>query len=157
MDYRALFLAGAMTQATLVADLPPEPPQNSMSGITHIDNNPQHRWSKTIAQLKRLRSLEANWDSDGAEAPFPEIVDSIDRLVYADKLNNIVGSPEPTEVVALRDGSVALDWAFPQDTFVTLRFDSPYKAQLIVSVPGAKPITMWLDYSTGTAVEIGRA
>jgi hypothetical protein len=66
------------------------------------------RWHQARRKLLELRSLKADWDGLGGEAPDPAVVDwAVDFL---SALRNRVATAAPDRIILAPDGAVVLEW-----------------------------------------------
>jgi len=94
----------------------------------------------------QLRSVREDWDGDGAYAPASSIIDGILTVIQTDEGRRILRTP-PDSVNALRDGTIALEWHVPNFEHVIMRFDDPFKAQVMKFSPGRPTSSVWQDFS----------
>lgn len=64
-------------------------------------------WKACIAELKRFRFYELDWDGDGALAPGPELTDA--AIAFAQSLQRD-GQIAPDRVVVGGDGTIFFEW-----------------------------------------------
>jgi hypothetical protein len=78
--------------------------------IRHVSQQRQNieRWAKSIADTADLRSLEEDWDGEGANAPRSENVDR--ALMFLNLLRHISPEMAPPTVVPGLTGEVILKW-----------------------------------------------
>lgn len=65
------------------------------------------QWKQIIDELKRIRKLQDDWDSEGAIAPSPEIVDSAIALAVRWSMRE---KEPPIRVHASVNGTVYFEW-----------------------------------------------
>jgi hypothetical protein len=105
-----------------------------------IDADLERKWNQSVTELLQLRSIGSDWDGDGAEAPSPEIIDSIIAMIRSPRRQSFFPAP-PTKINILRDGRIALDWYSPGNLYASARFDEPYKAELMVETPNVPTVS----------------
>lgn len=116
----------------------------SPSGLsTSFESAFDRQWTERTADLKRLRSLRDNWDGEGAEAPRPEVVDSIEVLFGS--LRSAGSWPPPSRIDASPNGSVIIEWQIERDTYLEAECSEPYRAEWMLEVPN-KPTTHWPQF-----------
>lgn len=116
----------------------------SPSGLSTSSESEFYRqWSERITNLRRLRSLRDNWDSEGAEAPRPEVVDSIEVLFGS--LRSDRSLPPPSRIVASPSGSVIIEWQIERGTYLEAECSEPYHAEWMLEVPN-RPTTHWPQF-----------
>lgn len=65
-------------------------------------------WKIIYQTLARLMALETNWDGEGADAPNPLIVVSVNHLLAY--LQKTAWNNPPSRVVPTSDGGVLIEW-----------------------------------------------
>lgn len=98
------------------------------------------QWSERMADLLRIESLRDNWDGEGAEAPLPELVDSLVELLSTFRAEQT--APPPSRVVASPIGSVVIEWQLEDNVYAELECSEPYRAEWMLEVPNEQT-THW--------------
>jgi hypothetical protein len=114
--------------------------------MTGIGADIERRWNSCREQLLQWRGMGSDWDGDGADAPKPEIIDTIVGLIRSGVGRQILSENPPDSVNALRDGTISLDWYLPASTHVIMRFDAPTVAQVIKISPGKPTESFWRTF-----------
>jgi hypothetical protein len=91
--------------------------------FTHESVDPE--WDACIAELKRFRSLEEDWDGEGSAAPRPELVDG--AISLAQRLQRD-GFGSPDRVVVSVNGTIYFEWYRPRE-YYELEVYSPEAAE----------------------------
>ncbi len=88
---------------------------------------PAHSWSQLIDQLRCLRTLENNWDGEGAESPHPSLVDGAITLAQTLQATRY---PPADRVIASVNGTIYFEWHSPlgyREIEVTSPLDAEYR------------------------------
>jgi hypothetical protein len=113
----------------------------SPSGLsTSVESEFDRQWTERAADLRRIRSLRDDWDGEGAEAPRPEVVDSVEDLLELLRRNQSL--PPPSRVVASPNGSVIIEWQMEGGAYREAECSEPYRAEWMLEVPN-RPTTHW--------------
>lgn len=78
-------------------------------------------WKECIAEIKRFRSFEEDWDGEGSLPPGPELVDAAISLTQWLQRNNEIA---PDRVVVSVNGTIVFEWYEP-DGYYELELVSP--------------------------------
>lgn len=68
-------------------------------------------WAQWFENLLSIRSLQDDWDGDGADAPTPEVVDAASRFLNA--IRRSKQFPVPNRIVPSPNGTVVIEWQLP--------------------------------------------
>jgi hypothetical protein len=96
-------------------------------------------WEPAVRKIMEFQHLGDDWDGLGAKAPSRELLQSAIGLAYllAEK-----GVDPPHCVVPGLDGSVNLEWQYPDGTVTEVELDCPFHAEVMLLEPG-KPPKLW--------------
>ena len=84
------------------------PPLDGLRAIlTDTEAATGHTWEQRIDELLALRTLEDDWDGQGAEAPDPALVDGAIKLAVFLRQKNV---PPALRALAGLAGTVSLEW-----------------------------------------------
>ncbi len=92
-------------------------------------------WDRALDELQAIGRLENDWDGFGAPAPTSDLMESAVRLA---SLLRDQGVEAPSRIVPGLTGTILLEW---QDgsTYCEIEIDRPYRAELLILVPGQAP------------------
>jgi hypothetical protein len=115
-------------------------PRHSASGIADgkppANQRSNHenaaKWKECIGELLGIRSLENDWDGQGAEAPATELVDS--AIILAVLLQQR-GVESPCRTVPGVNGTAILEWQWVDGTTAEIEVTEPYSGEVLVMVP----------------------
>jgi hypothetical protein len=96
-------------------------------------------WEPAVQKIVEFQHLGDNWDGLGAKAPTRELLASAIGLAYVFYEKRV---DPPHCVVAGLDGSVNLEWQYPDGTIVEVEIDRPFHAEVMVIEPG-QPARHW--------------
>jgi hypothetical protein len=96
------------------------------------------RWDKIFARLQYLRSLNDDWDGQGAVAPAVAVLDRAEAL--AESLRQ-QGAVAPSWVVAGPDGEIVFDWQVP-GVYLEAEVSGPGLVEWMLVI-GEKPSQHW--------------
>lgn len=82
-------------------------------------------WDACIAELRRFRFYEEDWDGDGSLPPGPELTDAAISFAHWLQRN---GNNAPDRVVVGGDGTIFFEWRSPAGYF-ELEICSPMEAE----------------------------
>ena len=114
--------------------------------FSSFENQLNTEWMNKFKDLISIRSLDDNWDSEGAEAPMPELIDSAIELLEILKNKGYV-SP-PVRIVATPDGTVIFEWQ-NEIEYMEVEISEPYYAEWMLEKPDA-PMEHWVEEAWGT-------
>lgn len=86
---------------------------------------PTSTWSQVMDDLLALRTLEDDWDGQGAKAPHPALVDS--AIALAQYFRTIEKSPADFAVAGV-NGTVVFEWHDP-DEYLEVEVTAPGRAE----------------------------
>jgi len=79
-------------------------------------------WSIGLQELTEIRSLEDDWDGQGALAPSSELVESAEELARELQTLRVAG---PSCVVPGVNGTVVFEWEFGPDLSIEIEVTEP--------------------------------
>lgn len=116
-------------------------PMSQNALVTSRESGVERQWMECIYELKRLRSLRDDWDGDGAQAPKPEVVDSIEGLFEA--LRKKAFGP-PSRITASVHGNIVIEWQLNGGSYLEAECSEPYRAEWMLEIPGNR-IHHWVQ------------
>lgn len=142
-------------QPEIISRFPHQPANGAYNGKPAkklSDTENADGWKRCIDKLLELRLYEDDWDGQGAEAPSVGAVDS--AIILAVLLREKDIEP-PCRTVAIVDGSVVLEWQWPDVTTLEIEVAEPYLADVFLLAPGL-PAEHWrIEGSKNVLVEAG--
>jgi len=106
----------------------------SPSGLsTSFESEVDRLWMERVVNLRRIRSLRDDWDGEGANAPKPEVVDSVEDLFGLLRRNQSL--PPPSRVVASSTGSVIIEWQMEGGVYFEAECSEPYRIEWMLETP----------------------
>jgi hypothetical protein len=124
---------------TLQPDVLARLPHHTMNGKVHQKSDVEkdrafeaEGWKKCIDSLLKIRLLENDWDGQGSEAPPPELVDSAIILAVLLRQQHI---EPPTTTVQSVQGTVLMEWQWPDQTTLEIDVIEPNLADVFLMVP----------------------
>jgi hypothetical protein len=85
----------------------------------------EREWDARMAHLKAFRSLEDDWDGDGALAPGPDLADGAISLAQSLQKQGI---EPPDRVIAGVNGTIYFEW-YGSDGYYEIEVHSPTDAE----------------------------
>lgn len=114
--------ASAFTRAVLC----PTRPLDERGWLTSEFSNPPDRtWSELVDDLLVLRTLEEDWDGQGAVAPHPTLVDGAITLAQHFQLT---GECPADRVIASVNGTIIFEWQGPSG-YLEIEVTTPVEAE----------------------------
>lgn len=112
-------------------------PLNPEGLSTSIESDAESEWSNRIAELihelEYIRSLQNNWDGEGAEAPKAALVDSaIDLLVFLQSQQML---PPPVRIAASPNGNIILEWQSENNVYLEAEIVEPFHVEWMLEQP----------------------
>jgi hypothetical protein len=102
-------------------------------------------WDRILDDLERLRSLDPDWDGQGALAPDPVNVDQ--AISWVKEMCRWQRALPPTQVMPGTLGEVILEWR--QDSFhLIAEIGTPTRLEWLLNLPG-QPIKQWETDAVG--------
>jgi hypothetical protein len=133
----ALFLADA--RISLASPLVAEPQAVAAVSPTLPSPAVETRWDGILADLRRLRCLEDDWDGQGARALDPANVDR--AIAWVEDMRRWHRALPPTHVLPGTLGEVVLEWR--GDAFhLAAEISTPSQVEWLLNIPG-QPIKQW--------------
>jgi hypothetical protein len=93
--------------------------------VTDVGDRQTDDWGRVLEELKSFRTLEDDWDGNGAVAPPPSLVDGAITLALSLRADLYV---PPDRVVAGVNGSVFFEW-HSQASYQEVEVTSPIMAE----------------------------
>lgn len=113
-------------------------PMSPSALSTSFESEIDRQWSDQIMQLRRIRSMRDDWDGEGAEAPKPEVVDSVEDLLL--QIREDQSAPPPSRIVASPDGALVIEWQLGNDGYVEMECSEPYRAEWMIELLDRPPV-----------------
>jgi hypothetical protein len=129
----------ADARISLSSPLVPEP--QAVATSPHVLPSPavEAQWDRILAELKRLRRLEDDWDGHGARALDPANVDQ--AIAWVEDMRRWHRALPPTHVLPGTLGEVVLEWR--GDAFhLAAKISTPSQVAWLLNLPG-QPIKQW--------------
>ena len=92
-----------------------------------------------MEDLQAIRNNQSDWDGQGAEAPSPELMDSVEGLM---QILMQRGIDAPSGVVPGVNGTVIVEWQGENDFYLEIEVTAPNRADGCLIVPGM-PTEHW--------------
>jgi hypothetical protein len=92
-------------------------------------------WSQRMAELLDLRTLEDDWDGQGAKAPSAALMDSAIQLAGILRQQ---GMNAPCRIVPGVNGTVIFEWQ-QGDIYREMELTTPDRAEMLEMTPGQPP------------------
>lgn len=109
---------------------------DGLSTSFHSEMNRQ--WQDRIDDLIHIRSLHDNWDGEGAVAPQPELVDSLELFFGYIRAGDFL--PPPSRIAASNQGTVVVEWQLENGHYLEAECDQPFHADWMSEVPNEPPL-----------------
>jgi hypothetical protein len=124
-----------------------------MNGEEASAAQPQGPWNQLLDDLRRLRSLDADWDGQGAEPPTATNVDR--ALEWVEQMRRHAQAIPPSRAVPGVQGEIYLEWQC-ESLYLVAEIAEPARVEWTLAVPG-QPNKHWVTegpirYFVGPAV-----
>jgi hypothetical protein len=96
-------------------------------------------WETAIDEVVAMQHLDDDWDGLGAKAPSRVLLESAIALAYV-LLEK--GTDPPTRAVPGLEGTVLLEWQFPDGSYGEIEVTGQRQAEVMLKEPG-KPARHW--------------
>lgn len=109
-------------------------PVNPAGLSTFFKDDMEDRSNRMI----ELKSLQDNWDGEGAEAPKLELINiAITLLGFIQHT-----LPPPTRITPSQTGNIVLEWQFKDSTYLEVEIVDPFHIECMLEVPSL-PTRHW--------------
>jgi hypothetical protein len=142
-------MASVTVSTSRISLINPLVPAAEAHAADPLDPSPptrDERWDHVLDELQRFRSLEDDWDGQGACALEPANVDA--TVAWVKQMRGWERALPPTAAVPGVTGEVILEWR-GETYYLAAEICDPSRVEWLLSLPG-QPVKQWNTDSSAT-------